>query len=484
MQLSQHVSVGGHSTKHNLDNSYRATLEHVSPDLSEQNMTLRSDSLKSVYAELFGDAVKEYNAKQKRKDRKIEDYYEHVREDARGRKGAQNKDGKRLAYEQVVGVGNRDTFHASNPENVALAKKIYGDYVTEFEKRFPHLRVFESVIHVDEHEGGIHLHHAYVPWGEGYKRGMTRQQSLSKACENMGFSHMELDGKCREILQEVCAKHGVERLDMENHEHHKPTPQYKREQRELEQIRYEKEAEKDAHYRQRKAIAAKRNAVKREMPILNARRAVLKKRTASLSAKNRNAAAELANAKSSIESSERIIGLLHSSLIEKSKELEEKTVAAERLESAIELRSQLEAKAMEKASEAVARMRDAEAKASEAQETIDSLESRISDLEREIGTLEKRKGILETAIEKLKDSFIELRNSMSKWMPEPLRQLARLWRDNDFDGIEAWHNDMDDFAKDVIPELPGRLSEAIENAVLASRDQSYGGHRDRDDWIR
>lgn len=234
--MSQHVSVGGHSSKHNLDKSYRAELEHVDPALSDLNVTLKHDGLKAVYTELFGQAVKDYNAKQKRAGRKIESYYERVRDDARGHKGVQNKDGKRLAYEQVVGIGNRKTFHASDPANVELAKAVYADYLKEFEVRYPHLRVFEAVIHMDEPEGGIHMHLAYVPWGEGYKRGMERQQSLSKACENMGFSHMELDSRCRSMLEEVCKRHGIERLDMDNHEHHKPTPQFKREQRELERV--------------------------------------------------------------------------------------------------------------------------------------------------------------------------------------------------------------------------------------------------------
>ena len=139
MKLSQHVSVGGHNGKHNLNENYRASLDHVQGDLSQGNVTLRHENLKRVYSELFGDAVEEYNARQKRADRRIGDYYEKVRDDARGHKGAQNKDGKRIAYEQVVGIGSRDTFHASDPANVELAKKVYGDYGREFESRFPNL---------------------------------------------------------------------------------------------------------------------------------------------------------------------------------------------------------------------------------------------------------------------------------------------------------------------------------------------------------
>ena len=297
MELSQHVSVGGHSTKHNLDNDYRATLDHIVGELSGGNVTLRSERLEKVYSDLFDDALKAYNAKQKRASRRIDSYYEKVRDDARGHKGVQNKDGKRLAYEQVVGIGNRDTFHASDPANVELARKVYGEYVTEFEKRFPHLRVFEAVIHVDEVEGGIHLHNAYVPWAEGYKQGMSRQQSLSKACENMGFDHKELDTRSKQLLEEVCLRHGIDRLDMGNTEHHKPTPQYKREQRELEAIRAEQERARGEHFKQQRVLSAKRNTVERSVGRLSAQETSLKRTTVNLMTQKKAVQGELIQAR-------------------------------------------------------------------------------------------------------------------------------------------------------------------------------------------
>lgn len=272
--FSQHVSTGGHSSKHNLREDYRATLEHVDGSMSHLNEVLVADGLRAVYTELFGDAVKEYNARQKRNDRKIEDYYARVRDDARGHKGVQNKDGKRVAYEHIVGVGNRDTFSPSDPANIELAKAVYTDYLHAFQEQFPQLRVFEAVVHFDEPEGGIHMHLAYVPWGEGYKRGMDRQQSLSKACENMGFNHMELDGKCRALLEEVCLRHDITRLDMGNHEHHKPTPQFKREQRELERVQAQAARAKE----ELASVMHESNAARRERGELQRGNNVLKDR--------------------------------------------------------------------------------------------------------------------------------------------------------------------------------------------------------------
>ena len=60
------------------------------------NVTYRSDNIRDFYNELFGQALASYNARQKRKDRMISDYYEHIR------KGKQEK----LFNEIVVQFGD------------------------------------------------------------------------------------------------------------------------------------------------------------------------------------------------------------------------------------------------------------------------------------------------------------------------------------------------------------------------------------------
>ena len=55
------------------------TAENVDPKRSSLNVVYRDEPIQKVYHELFDEAVKRYNAKQKRKDRCITDYYEHLR---------------------------------------------------------------------------------------------------------------------------------------------------------------------------------------------------------------------------------------------------------------------------------------------------------------------------------------------------------------------------------------------------------------------
>lgn len=51
---------------------------HIHKDHIQENIVSEVD-IKQMYQNLFGQAVEEYNSKQKRKDRKIKDYYEQIK---------------------------------------------------------------------------------------------------------------------------------------------------------------------------------------------------------------------------------------------------------------------------------------------------------------------------------------------------------------------------------------------------------------------
>lgn len=279
-----HVTVGGHNHKHNEISEYRANLAHVDSEMMRYDVVLKEQTVASAYDELFSPAIEEYNARQKRADRRIDGapgYYNKVMQDVRGRgrKGSKTDRGKRPVYEAIVGLGNRDTFSPRDAENRELGNEVLTRYYERFKNEFPNLHVVQSVIHNDEPDAGIHLQIAYVPYGEGYKRGLKRQQSLSKACENMGFSHMELPDRMRSLLEDVCRELDVERLNMHNHEHHKPLPEFKSEQRELEKLTRQAEvANNDAD-----ALAAMPtdNAAD-EISVLHAEVAALRRRNEAL----------------------------------------------------------------------------------------------------------------------------------------------------------------------------------------------------------
>lgn len=283
-KLSMHVTIGAHNHRHNEISEYRAGLAHVDPEMMRYDVVLKEQTVASAYDELFSSSVEEYNARQKRADRRIDGasgYYRKIMQDVRGRgrKGSKTDKGKRPVYEAIVGLGNRDTFSPRDAENRKIGNEVLTRYYERFQKEFPNLHVVQSVIHNDEPDAGIHLQIAYVPYGEGYKRGLKRQQSLSKACENMGFSHMDLPNRMRSLLEDVCRELGVERLDMHNHEHHKPLPEFKEEQRELERLA--KQAERSSDSADALAATPTGNAAD-EASVLRAEVAALRRRNEAL----------------------------------------------------------------------------------------------------------------------------------------------------------------------------------------------------------
>ena len=94
------------------------TAENVDPERSSLNVVYRDEPIQKVYHELFDEAVNRYNAKQKRRDRCINDYYEHLRT------GKQEE----LFHELIVQIGNKDDMGVLT-ENGTLAKELLDEYM-------------------------------------------------------------------------------------------------------------------------------------------------------------------------------------------------------------------------------------------------------------------------------------------------------------------------------------------------------------------
>lgn len=148
--------------------------ENINTSKSHENITLIDRDIKQAYNEIFGDALKKYNAKQKRSDRKIASYYEHIQN---------SKNGEKLFYEDVVQWGSKEDFQS--PQTRERAKEALIKYVEGFEDRNPNLKLIGAYIHMDE--ASPHLHLDYIPIATGYTRGLEVRNSLDKAMKQMGF---------------------------------------------------------------------------------------------------------------------------------------------------------------------------------------------------------------------------------------------------------------------------------------------------------
>jgi hypothetical protein len=134
---------------------------HINFDRSDENIYLVQDDLKELYEREFSESLQKYNDKQKRNDRKIDSYYDHI------------KNGKKTALQQeiIVQVGDKD----DNEIDSEFLEK----WFENFQERNPNLKVYNAVIHNDE--ATPHLHVNFVPVASGYKRGLEKQVSFDRA---------------------------------------------------------------------------------------------------------------------------------------------------------------------------------------------------------------------------------------------------------------------------------------------------------------
>ena len=177
----------GGNIEHN-NRTEKRERDNIDKERSKNNITLVNIPIKDFYEQEFSEAVKNYNEKQKRPSRKIGNYLEKVQED------------KQLNefYEIVVQIGDmHDTNCKDNPLNeIELLKK----YVSDFQERYPNLKVFNAVIHLDEETPHLHLN--YVPITENCKTGISKQNSQTKAFAEI-FPEMNGSGKAHEKFLEV-----------------------------------------------------------------------------------------------------------------------------------------------------------------------------------------------------------------------------------------------------------------------------------------
>ena len=155
--------------KHNL-RKYR------SKEYDRENIVLLFGStnlmrdVKKVYQDTFSEALEQYNQKQTRADRRIDDYFEHL--------SGKNQD---MAVEIIFQCGDKDFWEdvfmetdkeKQNKENIC---KVYDTLLEQLQKEMPDFKVANAVVHFDE--ASPHMHVVGVPIGRGFKRGLETKVS-------------------------------------------------------------------------------------------------------------------------------------------------------------------------------------------------------------------------------------------------------------------------------------------------------------------
>ena len=224
-------------------NSRKFHAKNTDPQRSHWNVEYCNQDIREVYHELFDGALERYNAKQTRKDRKIEDYYEKIRS------GKQEKP----FHEIILQIGNKDDMGAKTAEG-QMAAKILDEYMKDFQERNPTLRVFSAHLHMDE--ATPHLHIDFVPYITGSKRGLDTRVSLKQALSALGFkggTRMETELNQwvtaeKQQLASIMLEHGIEWEQKGTHEKHLSLLDFEKQKRAKEVAALEKQkAELEEH---------------------------------------------------------------------------------------------------------------------------------------------------------------------------------------------------------------------------------------------
>ena len=215
--------VGKGSVNHN---SRLFTAENVDCERTHLNIDYCNRSVKAVYRELFDAALRHYNDKQTRADRKIDDYYEKIRSSKQ----------EKAFHEVILQIGNVENMNAQS-DNGQLAKQILNEYFQKFQARNPNLCVFSAHLHMDE--ATPHLHIDFVPFITGSKRGLDTRVSLKQALAAQGFKggtrgstewNQWIQSE-KECLAAVMERYGVEWEQKGTHEKHLGVLDYKVQER-------------------------------------------------------------------------------------------------------------------------------------------------------------------------------------------------------------------------------------------------------------
>src|SRR5690625_2899163 len=118
--MSMSVSLKKSTTKTNIDHNNRTMSDkekernsHVDYERSDENKYLIQEDIRDLYEREFGEALENYNAKQRRADRKIKSYYKHI--EARKKTSTQQ--------EMIIQIDRKST--RLNSSNVAISYAVF-----------------------------------------------------------------------------------------------------------------------------------------------------------------------------------------------------------------------------------------------------------------------------------------------------------------------------------------------------------------------
>ena len=217
------VTISGMTGRGSIRHNNRTfSAANIDRSRTAQNVTFCREDLKQVYHLVFDEALAAYNAKKKKTRDKIPDYYEHIRQ------GKQEK----LFHEVIFQIGNKDDCGCGSLDGDRAAA-VLKEFAESFQKRNPHLRVFNAVLHMDE--ATPHIHIDFVPVATEQTRGLQTRVSMKQALKQQGFTSLGRNmtewrawmDREKQTLAELAQAHEFEIISLGGGRKHMDLPEYR-----------------------------------------------------------------------------------------------------------------------------------------------------------------------------------------------------------------------------------------------------------------
>ena len=162
----------------------------INVEASDRNIIKKYyENEQDAYDDIFGEAVEEFNKKQKHKNRRIKNYLEKIKTTKVGF-GEHKEFGKPLK-QMIIEIGKApETDLGKKPKHIIdtdtqeaeFRKLVQTKYIENFEKRNPNIKLVNVSTHVDE--ANIHSHMTFIPFFHS-NRGLRKKFGLNGAIREM-----------------------------------------------------------------------------------------------------------------------------------------------------------------------------------------------------------------------------------------------------------------------------------------------------------
>lgn len=186
---SLHISSKSHSIKDSknlssvFNHNYRKYQNQKQYDRNNviellPNNCKTAKEFREKFNQCFLNETAEYNAKQKRDDRKIIDYF----------KTCENEKNKDVAVEIILQIADKD-YWENNADKREIMKEVFKEQIESLKAAVPGFYLTNATLHLDEKSP--HLHILGIPISDNFSRGMKRQCSKRKIFTKEGLTNLQ-----------------------------------------------------------------------------------------------------------------------------------------------------------------------------------------------------------------------------------------------------------------------------------------------------